>query len=108
MQGLKPGDIISADLVVGENIGHLEKIVVLVKAVPSAGSGGNAGEIVIPMKIVQETDNLFRLTRLGMVNCFLVRESDGLTLVDACLPGTASAILGAARENRGPDSQRFC
>jgi protein SCO1 len=33
IQGLKPGDIISADLVVGENVGHLEKIVVLVKAV---------------------------------------------------------------------------
>ena len=34
MAELKPGDTISADLVVGENIGHLEKIVVITKAVP--------------------------------------------------------------------------
>ena len=34
VEGLKPGDIISADLVVGDNVGHLEKIVVLVKALP--------------------------------------------------------------------------
>ena len=32
--GLKPGDTISADLVVTENIGHLEKIAVQPKAVP--------------------------------------------------------------------------
>jgi len=32
--------------------------------------------------LVQETKNLIRLTRFGMVNCFLVREDDGLTLVD--------------------------
>jgi protein SCO1 len=34
MAELKPGDTISADLVVRENIGHLEKIVVLTKAAP--------------------------------------------------------------------------
>jgi protein SCO1/2 len=33
IEGLKPGDTISADLVVGANIGHLEKIVVMTKAV---------------------------------------------------------------------------
>ena len=48
------------------------------------------------MKIVQETQNLFRLTRFGMVNCFFVREDDGLTLVDTNLPGSTSLILGAA------------
>lgn len=32
MEGLKAGDRISADLVVGANIGHLEKIVVTTKA----------------------------------------------------------------------------
>jgi len=31
---LNPGDTISADLVVGENVGHLEKIVLLPKVVP--------------------------------------------------------------------------
>ncbi len=34
IEGLKPGDTISADLVVGEKVGRLEKIVVLVKAGP--------------------------------------------------------------------------
>jgi len=37
-----------------------------------------------------------------MVNCFLVREDDGLTLVDTNLPGTASAILGAAQKLSAP------
>lgn len=58
------------------------------------------------MKIVQETGNLFRLTRFGMVNCFLVREADGATLVDACLPGTSNAILHAA-EKIGPPIRRI-
>jgi glyoxylase-like metal-dependent hydrolase (beta-lactamase superfamily II) len=48
------------------------------------------------MRIVQETDNLFRLTRFGMINCFLVREADGFTLVDTGLRGSAGAILHAA------------
>lgn len=48
------------------------------------------------MRIVKETDNLFRLTRFGMSNCFLVRESDGFTLVDTGLRGTAGLILSAA------------
>jgi len=54
------------------------------------------------MKIVQETENLYRLTRLGMVNCFLVREDDGLTLVDTNLPGSARAILRAAERLGSP------
>ena len=48
------------------------------------------------MQIVQETPNLWRLTRLGMVNCFLVREADGGTLVDANLPGSGKGILAVA------------
>lgn len=48
------------------------------------------------MKVVQETENLFRLTRFGMVNCFLVREADGFTLVDTGLRGSAANILTAA------------
>jgi Cu/Ag efflux protein CusF len=35
IEPLKPGDKISADLVVGENVGHLEKIVLVEKAVPA-------------------------------------------------------------------------
>lgn len=54
------------------------------------------------MKIVQETENLFRLTRFSIVNCFLIREDDGLTLVDTNLPGSARAILGAAEKLGSP------
>jgi glyoxylase-like metal-dependent hydrolase (beta-lactamase superfamily II) len=49
------------------------------------------------VKLTQETKNLFRLTRFGMVNCFLVREDDGFTLVDTGIAGTAPGILEAAR-----------
>lgn len=48
------------------------------------------------MRVIQETDNLFRLTRFGMINCFLVREPEGFTLVDTGLRGSAGAILRAA------------
>ena len=50
------------------------------------------------MRVVQETENLFRLTRFGMINCFLVREADGFTLVDTGLRGSSGAILRAAAD----------
>jgi glyoxylase-like metal-dependent hydrolase (beta-lactamase superfamily II) len=50
------------------------------------------------MQIIKETANLFRLTRFGMVNCYLVREAEDFTLVDTGLRGSAGAILAAARE----------
>ena len=34
------------------------------------------------MKTTPLTDNLIQLTRLGFVNAYLVREDDGITLVD--------------------------
>jgi glyoxylase-like metal-dependent hydrolase (beta-lactamase superfamily II) len=37
-----------------------------------------------------------RISRLGFVNCYLVREDDGLTLVDTMLPGSARRILTQA------------
>jgi glyoxylase-like metal-dependent hydrolase (beta-lactamase superfamily II) len=40
---------------------------------------------------------LTRFPRLFPVNCYLVRESDSLTLIDAGLGGSAEAILEAAR-----------
>jgi glyoxylase-like metal-dependent hydrolase (beta-lactamase superfamily II) len=48
------------------------------------------------VKLIQEAKNLFRLTRFGMVNCFLVREEDGFTLVDTGLAGSALSIRGIA------------
>lgn len=40
---------------------------------------------------------LARFPRVFPVNCYLVREDDGLTLVDTGMPGSAAAILDAAR-----------
>ncbi|HXN95045.1 MAG TPA: MBL fold metallo-hydrolase [Candidatus Acidoferrales bacterium] len=54
------------------------------------------------MELTQETKNLFRLTRFGMINCFLVREADGLTLIDTSLAGSASGIREAARTQGAP------
>ncbi len=48
------------------------------------------------MTVTQLTPYLIQITRFGLVNCFLVREDDGFTLVDTGLPGTAAAILAAA------------
>jgi glyoxylase-like metal-dependent hydrolase (beta-lactamase superfamily II) len=47
-------------------------------------------------------DNTTRITRLGFVNAYLVREDDGLTLVDALLPRSAKVILRAADELGAP------
>jgi len=54
------------------------------------------------MKTTPVTANAFQLTRLGLVNCYLVRESDGLTLIDTGLPGSADDILAAARTLGAP------
>lgn len=48
------------------------------------------------------TSYLTQLTRLGFVNCFLVQDDDGLTLVDTNLPGSSRLILDAAQNARGP------
>jgi glyoxylase-like metal-dependent hydrolase (beta-lactamase superfamily II) len=51
------------------------------------------------LRIIRETPNLLRLTRLNIVNCFLVRENDGFTLVDTNLPGSAEGIVEAVRDH---------
>ncbi len=50
------------------------------------------------MKTTLVTANGYQLTRLGFVNCYLVREADGLSLIDTGLPGSANDILAAARK----------
>lgn len=40
--------------------------------------------------------NVTRVSRLGFVNAYLVREDDGLTLIDTTLSRGGKAILGAA------------
>ena len=54
------------------------------------------------VNLVQETSRLIRLTRFGMINCFLVKEEDGFTLVDTDLAGTASEIIMAAQRFGAP------
>jgi glyoxylase-like metal-dependent hydrolase (beta-lactamase superfamily II) len=48
------------------------------------------------------SDNTTRISRFGFVNAYLVREDDGLTLVDALLPRSAKVILRAADELGAP------
>jgi glyoxylase-like metal-dependent hydrolase (beta-lactamase superfamily II) len=47
-------------------------------------------------------DNPTRISRYGFVNAYLVREDDGLTLVDTMLPRSAKVILRAAEELGAP------
>src|SRR3982074_1351015 len=48
------------------------------------------------MKVTASSDNLFQLNRLGFVNCYLVREDDGFTLIDTTIGGQAEAIMQEA------------
>jgi glyoxylase-like metal-dependent hydrolase (beta-lactamase superfamily II) len=48
------------------------------------------------MKLIREMPDLFRLVRFAPVNSYFVREDDGLTLVDANLPGRAEKIVEKA------------
>jgi glyoxylase-like metal-dependent hydrolase (beta-lactamase superfamily II) len=43
------------------------------------------------------TPTLLSLSRLRLVNAYLVREDEGFTLVDTMIPGSAQQILDAAR-----------
>ena len=54
------------------------------------------------MKTTPVTENLTQLTRLHLVNAFLVREDDGFTLVDTTLGRGADALLAAARTAGAP------
>ncbi|HTD56726.1 MAG TPA: MBL fold metallo-hydrolase [Silvibacterium sp.] len=45
------------------------------------------------MKQVEIAPEVIQLTRLGLVNCYLVHEADGLTLIDTLIPGSARGIL---------------
>src|SRR5204862_215299 len=53
------------------------------------------------MGVSSHGDNLIKITRLGAVNCYLVREADGFTAVDTGIPGTAKPILDAADDAGG-------
>ena len=48
------------------------------------------------MRTTEMSENIVQVTRLGMMNAYLVREDDGLTLVDTMAGGSAGGLLGAA------------
>ncbi len=50
------------------------------------------------MNTQQISENLVQLTRLKMINCYLVREADGFTLIDTGMSGSADAIRNAAQQ----------
>lgn len=50
------------------------------------------------MKSTTHGKNLIQLNRLGFVNCYLVREDDGLTLIDTAIGGCGKSIILAAYE----------
>jgi glyoxylase-like metal-dependent hydrolase (beta-lactamase superfamily II) len=56
----------------------------------------------IAMKTVTVTPNLTQLNRLRFVNAYLVREDDGLTLVDTTMGGAADALIAAAERAGAP------
>src|SRR5947199_6057128 len=48
------------------------------------------------MKVTASSKNIFQLTRLVAFNCYLIREDDGFTLIDANMGGQAQAIMQEA------------
>src|SRR5947209_7469591 len=48
------------------------------------------------MKVTTSSTHLFQLTHLGAINCYLVREEDGLTVIDTGMSGQAQAIVREA------------
>jgi glyoxylase-like metal-dependent hydrolase (beta-lactamase superfamily II) len=49
------------------------------------------------MKISKHGDYLVKLTFWGVMNCYLVREDDGFTLIDTVMDGRAQDIIQAAQ-----------
>ena len=54
------------------------------------------------MAFRQITDNLVQITILGIMNCYLVKEDDGLTLIDTGMVGTEKTIIKAAAQMGQP------
>jgi glyoxylase-like metal-dependent hydrolase (beta-lactamase superfamily II) len=54
------------------------------------------------MKATRVTQNLTQLTRAHFVNAYLVREDDGLTLVDTTMGGATDDLIGAAEALGAP------
>jgi len=59
------------------------------------------------LKITQLSAFGWQLTRFGLVNCYLIRESDGFTLIDTGVSGSADSILDAAQRCGGEPISRI-
>lgn len=54
------------------------------------------------MGIKQITDNLIQITKFGAMNCYLVKEDDGFTVIDTGMAGTEKMIMEAAAQQGQP------
>src|SRR5204862_8023553 len=68
--------------------------------VPPAGQ--RLSSHLAAMKVTTHGENLTKLMRLRFVNAYLVREPDGLTLVDTMISGSAKGIIAAAERAGTP------
>jgi glyoxylase-like metal-dependent hydrolase (beta-lactamase superfamily II) len=63
---------------------------------PAGPNGVAENQKTESMKLIREMPDLFRLVGRLSINSYFVREDDGLTLVDASLPGRATQIVEIA------------
>ena len=54
------------------------------------------------MKVTMHDDCLVMITKFGFINCFLVIEDDGITLIDALTRGSGGEILQAVSQTGRP------
>lgn len=54
------------------------------------------------MAVKQISTHIHQITQYRMMNCFLVQEDDGLTLIDTLMSGSDSRILSAAQALNKP------
>ena len=54
------------------------------------------------MGIKQITNNLLQLTKFGIMNCYLVKEEDGFTVIDTGMAGMEKMIIDAAKQQGQP------
>ncbi len=54
------------------------------------------------MSLSQHSPYLYRLTHYGVINCYLVVEDDGLTIVDTGIAGTAKLLERAVTQLQKP------
>ena len=50
------------------------------------------------MAVTQITDSLVQIKNFGIMNVYIVKEADGLTVIDTGMAGTAKSIMAAAEQ----------